>query len=91
MRGRRGRAAARSEPAGPADAGASARRCGGARGRGGAGWAAAVGAPRRLRLALRLLALAHRRSHPARRAARAHLHFLNEPLDGCGGAATAGC
>ncbi|XP_036034450.1 uncharacterized protein LOC118577907 [Onychomys torridus] len=89
VRGRRGRAAARSEPAGPADAGASARRCGGARGRGGAGWAAAAGAPGRLRLALRRLALAHRRSHPARRAARAHLHFLNEPLDGCGGAAAA--
>ncbi|XP_037059225.1 uncharacterized protein LOC114695845 [Peromyscus leucopus] len=34
-------------------------------------------------------ARAHRRSHPARRAARAHLHFLNEPLDGCGGAAAA--
>ncbi|XP_076419720.1 uncharacterized protein LOC107401732 [Peromyscus maniculatus bairdii] len=58
VRGRRGREAARSEPVGPADAGASARRCGGARGRGGAGWAAAAGAPGRLRLALRWLALA---------------------------------
>eukprot|EP00073_Rattus_norvegicus_P036438 XP_008762056.2 PREDICTED: uncharacterized protein LOC102554881 [Rattus norvegicus] len=69
------------------------RRC--ARtGRGGADQADAAGGSARdagARTPLAgLLALAHRRSHPAPRAARAHLHFLNEPLDGCGGAAAAG-
>lgn len=61
---------------------------------GGAGRAAAAGGSSRDAGARTPLAgslpLAHRRSHPAPRAARAHLHFLNEPLDGCGGAAAAG-
>jgi hypothetical protein len=71
----------------------AAVRAGGA-GRGGAGRAAAAGGSARdagARTPLAgSLALAHRRSHTAPRAARAHLHFLNEPLDGCGGAAAAG-
>lgn len=57
--------AARSEPAGPADAGASARRCGGARGRGGAGRTRRLrreGAPGMLGLALRWLACSRSRT-----------------------------